>query len=112
QRLDLAEPLLHWDLHRRRLLFFSRRHWSVLGELCPHQAGARVVSPAIGTSNGAPALMIWGQVGRATTVRYASGIAPTPQWFSLTNFNLPSSPFRLVDWNAVNSQQRFYQTVQ
>ena len=67
---------------------------------------------AIGATNGAAALTIWGQVGRATTLRYASDFSPAPQWFTLTNFNLPSSPFRFVDWSSTGSPQRFYRTVQ
>jgi hypothetical protein len=67
---------------------------------------------AIGATNGAAALTIWGQIGRATTLRYASDLSSTPEWSTLTNFNLPTSPFKLVDWSSLNSPQRFYQTVQ
>jgi hypothetical protein len=66
----------------------------------------------IGATNGTATLMIWGQVGRATTLRYASDLSTTPEWSTLTNFNLPTSPFKLVDWSSLNSPRRSYQTVQ
>lgn len=67
---------------------------------------------AIGGVNGGTALTIWGQVGRATMLRYVSDFSAAPQWVTLTNFNLPTSPFRFVDSTSANSRQRFYQTVQ
>ena len=67
---------------------------------------------AIGATNGAAALNIWGQVGHPTTLRYKTDLTTTNQWTTLTNFSLPWSPYRFVDWDSTNSPQRFYQTVQ
>ncbi len=67
---------------------------------------------AIGATNGAAALTVWGQAGRPTTLRYATNLAAPVQWFPLTNFNLPWSPYRFVDSASPNSPQRFYQTAQ
>jgi len=67
---------------------------------------------AIGAANGVAALTLWGQAGRPTTLRYATNLAAPVQWFPLTNFNLPWSPYRFVDSASANSPQRFYQTVQ
>jgi hypothetical protein len=67
---------------------------------------------AIGTSNGAAALTIWGHPGQRTTLRYATSLPSSVQWLELTNFSLPWSPYRFVDWASTNSSQRFYQTVQ
>ena len=67
---------------------------------------------AIGATNGAAALSIWGQIGRSTTLRYATSLAAPIQWLTLTNFSLPWSPYRFVDWASANSPPRFYQTVQ
>ncbi len=66
---------------------------------------------AVGRTNGAAALILWGQVGRMTTLQYAAEV-PTNQWAALTNFNLPWSPYRFVDWASTNSPRRFYRTVQ
>jgi len=66
----------------------------------------------IGATNGAAALSIWGQIGRSTTLRYATSLATPIQWLTLTNFSLPWSPYRFVDWASANSAPRFYQTVQ
>jgi len=67
---------------------------------------------AIDATNGAAAPIIWGQVGRSTTLQYATNLAAPIQWSTLTNFSLPWSPYRFVDWASANSPQRFYQTVQ
>src|SRR6266478_269725 len=67
---------------------------------------------AIGTTNGAAALTVWGQVGGATTLQYTTNLVAPVQWLTLTNFSLPWSPYRIVDWDSANSPQRFYQTVQ
>jgi len=67
---------------------------------------------AIGTTNGAAALTVWGQVGRSTTLQYATNLVAPIQWLTLTNFSLPWSPYRFVDWASANSLQRYYQTVQ
>jgi hypothetical protein len=67
---------------------------------------------AIGATNGAAAVTIWGQVGHTMTLRYATNLVTPVQWFTLTNFSLPWSPYRFVDWASGNSPQRFYQTVQ
>jgi len=67
---------------------------------------------AIGATNGVAALTIWGQVGRPTTLQYATDLAAPVQWLTLTNFNLPWSPYQFVDWASANSPQGFYQTVQ
>ncbi len=67
---------------------------------------------AIGATNGAAALTVWGQVGRSTTLRYATNLVAPVQWLTLTNLSLPWSPYRFVDWASANSPQRFYQTVQ
>ena len=67
---------------------------------------------AIGETNGAAALSVWGQIGRSTTLRYATNLISPVQWFTLTNFNLPWSPYRFVDWASAGSRQRFYQAVQ
>jgi len=67
---------------------------------------------AISAANGVAALTIWGQAGRPTTLRYATNLAAPVQWFPLTNFNLPWSPYRFVDSASPNSPQRFYQTAQ
>ena len=67
---------------------------------------------AIGATNGVAAPIIWGQVGRPTTLQYATNLVAPIQWFTLTNFSLPWSPYRFVDWDSANTPQRFYQTVQ
>jgi hypothetical protein len=66
----------------------------------------------IGTTNGTAVPTIWGQVGRATSLRYATNLVAPIQWFTLTNFSLPWSPYQFVDWASANSPQRFYQTAQ
>ncbi len=66
---------------------------------------------ALTVTNGAAALILWGQVGRMTTLQYAMDL-PTNQWAALTNFNLPWSPYRFVDWTSPDSPRRFYRTVQ
>ena len=66
---------------------------------------------AAATTNGAVVLTLWGQVGRMTALHY-TGELPTNQWVALTNFNLPWSPYRFVDWSSTNSPRRFYRTVQ
>ena len=66
---------------------------------------------AIGATNRAAVVTFWGEVGRTTTLQYA--VDPTsPEWSPLTNFALPWSPFRFVDWDSANSPRRFYRTVQ
>src|SRR5882724_311157 len=67
---------------------------------------------AIDTTNGTAALTVWGQIGRSTTLRYATNLVAPIQWLTLTNFSLPWSPYRFVDWASANSAPRFYQTVQ
>src|SRR5262249_44512382 len=67
---------------------------------------------ALEPTNGAAALRLWGEPGRATTLRYATNFATPIQWFTLTNFSLPWSPYRFVDESAAGAPQRFYQTVQ
>ncbi len=67
---------------------------------------------AIGATNGAALLTIWGQPGRSTTLQYLGYLAATNQWLTLTNFSLPWSPYQLVDPASANSPQRFYQTFQ
>jgi hypothetical protein len=66
---------------------------------------------AIGTTNRAAALSIWGQVGRYTTIEYATSLSASA-WLPLTNLTLPWCPYRLVDWASTNSAPRFYRTVQ
>jgi hypothetical protein len=67
---------------------------------------------AIDATSSAAALTIWGQAGRPTTLRFATNLGAPVQWLTLTNFSLPWSPYRFVDWASANSPQRFYQTVQ
>jgi hypothetical protein len=66
---------------------------------------------AIGTTNGATLLTLWGQVGRTTTLQYSSDLGGAA-WSRLTNFSLPWSPYRFVDESSVNLPVRFYRTVQ
>ncbi len=66
---------------------------------------------AIGRTNGAVSLTIWGQVGRPTTLRYVTQL-PANDWLVLTNFSLPWSPYQFVDWASANAPRRFYRTVQ
>lgn len=66
---------------------------------------------AVGATNRAAVVTLWGEVGRTTTLQYA--VDPTSSgWSPLTNFALPWSPFRFVDWDSANSPWRFYRTVQ
>ena len=66
----------------------------------------------LGMSNGVAVVTIWGQVGRATTLRSREDFGAESQWLTLTNFNLPWSPYRFVDSSSAGAAQRFYQTAQ
>src|SRR5258708_1632548 len=43
---------------------------------------------ALGRTNGAAALTLWGQVGHATPLQYSADLGP-PQWGALITFHLP-----------------------
>ncbi len=66
----------------------------------------------IGTTNGAAVVTMWGEVGRSTTLRYTADLPPAGLWQTLTNFDLPWSPYQFMDWTWTNAPHRFYQTVQ
>ena len=66
---------------------------------------------AVGRTNGAAGLTLWGQVGHMTALQFATELPANP-WTPLTNFSLPWSPYRFVDWTSTNSPRRFYRTVQ
>lgn len=56
-------------------------------------------------------LTIGGPVGAKYKVEYTSNL-DNPVWLELTNFTLPTSPYRFVDWDSVGAPKRFYRAVQ
>jgi len=66
----------------------------------------------ISVTNGAAALTLWGIVGTTNAIEYATDLARSTLWSTLTNFNLPYSPCVVLDPLQTNSQQRFYRAVQ
>ena len=60
---------------------------------------------------GQPGLTITGAVGLVCEIQYASELAPTNTWLSLTNLTLPSNPYLWLDLTSVGVVQRFYRAV-
>ena len=56
-----------------------------------------------------------GVVGKTYSVQYLNDFTQTNNWFdwlTLTNFTLPSSPYRFIDWGSPGCSSRFYRAVQ
>ncbi len=60
---------------------------------------------------GQPGLTITGTVGLVCEIQYASELAPTNTWLSLTNLTLTSSPYLWFDLTSAGAAQRFYRAV-
>lgn len=60
---------------------------------------------------GQPGLTITGAVGMVCEIQYASELAPTNTWLSLTNLTLPSNPYLWFDLTSAGVAQRFYRAV-
>jgi hypothetical protein len=55
-----------------------------------------------------PSITVQGVVGANTRIEWSGDLS---QWNLLTNFTLPTSPFKLVDWTASGQPHRFYRAI-
>jgi hypothetical protein len=56
-----------------------------------------------------------GTVGKTYNVQFLNNLSLSNNWFDwtpLTNFTLPYSPYRFVDWNSPGAMKRYYRAVQ
>lgn len=67
-------------------------------------------SPATNSLRMYPGLTIQGGIGRVYQIQFTNRLT-SGQWIALTNFILPSSPFRFFDTTATNSTERYYKVV-
>lgn len=59
-------------------------------------------------------ITIRGDIGRPYRIDYADGLDTAPRstnWHTLTNFFLPSSPYRFYDSSPLNPGERFYRAI-
>lgn len=91
----------------------SGRMYSIGGESEPMYKTARVEYTDVKFAHVEmiASIVIQGTVGQTYRIDYASRVGGTTSWTTLTNVTLPSSPFRVVDWESAGLPSRFYRTV-
>ena len=66
---------------------------------------------AVQLIGGSARLSVTGDIGSPGALQYASGLSPTNQWVTLSNFTLLSIPLTVIDPTGATNAARFYRTV-
>ncbi|HEY5912286.1 MAG TPA: kelch repeat-containing protein [Verrucomicrobiae bacterium] len=109
-----AYPPLNFGNNNMTLVMgISGRLYSIGGESSPMVETTRVEYTDIQFTRAEVigSIVINGIVGQTYRIDYATTLGGAASWAALTNFMLPSSPFRVVDWGSAGLPSRFYRTV-